>query len=152
MNKQPDFGDDLAALNDSVAAEVGDVLQVLQQKRSATKPASVPITPEPLKASVESAADASAVSEQPASSHSMARRQRSPGRSRLMPTVEREEPLENVTTRLRQKTNELLTEAALRQRLKKETPSTRQDIIETALVDWFRKHGYLRNRTDDVGE
>lgn len=50
--------------------------------------------------------------------------------------------LENVTTRLRRETNELLTEAALRQRLKKETPATRQDIVEEALQDWFRKHSY----------
>jgi hypothetical protein len=66
--------------------------------------------------------------------------------------VESEAPLENVTTRLRQKTNELLTESALRQRLKKESPSTRQDIIEAALADWFRTHGYGRGRDEEAAE
>lgn len=152
MSKQPDFGEDLAALNHSVSAEVGDVLQVLQQKRSAKKPASVPTTPEPPKVPVESNADAMALPEQPAASPAIARRQRSASRSRLVPASERDEPLENVTTRLRQRTNELLTEAALRQRLKKETPSTRQDIVEAALIDWLRKHGYLRVRDDEASE
>lgn len=50
--------------------------------------------------------------------------------------------LVNVTTRLRHETNERLTDAALRQRLKKVSPNTRQDIIESALVEWFRRHGY----------
>jgi len=66
-----------------------------------------------------------------------------------VPTAERDEPLENVTTRLRRTTNELLTEAALRQRLKKESPSTRQDIVEAALGDWFRKHGYHSGQREE---
>lgn len=149
MNKQPDFGNDLANLNDSVTAAVGDVLQVLQQQRTASgsivaKQAEVP----PKNKTNDTSAVVEAEVEQPtaASSH---RRQRTTSRSRLTPTVERDEPLENVTTRLRQKTNELLTEAALRQRLKKESPSTRQDIIEAALSDWFRKHGYRRSHAED---
>jgi hypothetical protein len=150
MNKQPDFGNDLATLNESVSAEVGDVLQALQQKRTATRPTIVnkkdpaPGTP------AGSTPDLTATHEQPAAVSSP-RRQRSASRSRLTPTVDRDEPLENVTTRLRLSTNELLTEAALRQRLKKESPATRQDIIETALGDWFRKHGYGRDR-DDVAK
>jgi hypothetical protein len=54
--------------------------------------------------------------------------------------------LENVTTRLRRDTNELLTEAALRQKLKKEDPSTRQDIIEEALQDWFQRQAYALSK------
>lgn len=143
MNKQPDFGNDLAALHENVNVSVGDVLEALQQKRVVKRP-------EPVAKPAEKPAEPAATSEEPAavsSTSSVAnqpRRQRTSARSRLTPTIEREEPLENVTTRLRQKTNELLTEAALRQRLKKETPSTRQAIIETALGDWFRKHGYRR--------
>lgn len=150
MNKRPDFGSDLATLNESVSAEVGDVLQALQHKREISRPT---VVKKPVPTPVESTqpAEQAAEAEQP-SAPSAPRRQRVASRSRLTPTIERDEPLENVTTRLRHKTNELLTEAALRQRLKKETPSTRQDITETALVDWFRKHGYLRSRDDDVGE
>lgn len=146
MNKQVDFGDDLAALNDNVSAAVGDVLEVLQQKRvvKRSESASTPEEKPP------------ATSGEPVSSIPIAanqsRRQRTASRSRLTPTVDREEPLENVTTRLRQKTNELLTESALRQRLKKESPATRQDIIEAALGDWFRKHGYARGRDDEAAD
>jgi len=145
MNKQVDFGHDLAALQENVNASVGDVLEALQQKRVVKRP-------EPVATPEEKAVEPTASGEEPASSMpsvaNQPRRQRTPSRSRLTPTIERDEPLENVTTRLRQPTNELLTEAALRQRLKKETPSTRQDIIETALHDWFRKHGYARSVDD----
>ena len=148
MNKQVDFGNDLAALNENVTAAVGDVLEVLQQKRVVKRP-------QPALKPEEKSADTTAISEEPIAPPAMPnvanqpRRQRASSRSRLTPTVEREEPLENVTTRLRQTTNELLTESALRQRLKKETPSTRQDIVEAALADWFRKHGYGRGRDDE---
>lgn len=149
MNKQVDFGNDLAALHDNVNASVGDVLEALQQKRAVKRPESV-TKPE------EKPAEPVATDEETAHAESLVasspRRQRTSFRSRLMPTIERDEPLENVTTRLRRKTNELLTEAGLRQRLKKESPSTRQDIIEAALGDWFRKHGYARGRDEELAD
>lgn len=151
MNKTVDFGNDLAALNENVNVEVGDVLSALQNNRTASRPA--PLTKESSApggpAEPTPHVDASA---EPLATSSAPRRQRSASRSRLALAVEREEPLENVTTRLRQKTNELLTESALRQRLKKESPSTRQDIIEAALHDWFRKHGYSRGREEEAAE
>lgn len=148
MNKRPDFGNDVATLNENVTAAVGDVLQVLQEKRSVSRPAIMKESdarPAEPTANTEnpSALEASPVSNPP-------RRQRSATRSRLATTIEQDEPLENITTRLRQKTNELLTEAALRQRLKKESPATRQSIVEAALTDWFRKHGYSRNRDEET--
>lgn len=150
MSKQVDFGDDLAALHKNVTASVGDVLQVLQRKRD-TK--TLEIINKAEKNQVEPAASSEPASEPELSvAANPSRRQRMSPRSRLTPTIEREEPLENVTTRLRQQTNELLTEAALRQRLKKELPSTRQDIIEAALSDWFRKHGYGRGRGEEIAE
>jgi hypothetical protein len=148
MNKQSDFENDLATLQDSVTAEVGDVLQALQQKRSAvqTRTAKKEELQVPLTTLAPSELDQLA----PPAAAPTPRRYRSVSRSRLVPAVEREEPLENVTTRLRHRTNELLTEAALRQRLKKESPATRQDIVEAALGDWFRKHGYATGRNEDV--
>ena len=147
MNKQVDFGNDLATLNESVNVEVGDVLSALQNKRTASRPSlHTTESPQP-KAPTESTLNVGA-SPEPFAKSSVPRRQRTASRSRLALAFERDEPLENVTTRLRQSTNELLTEAALRQRLKKESPSTRQDIIEAALHDWFRKHDYGRGRDD----
>ena len=144
MNKQPDFGTDLATLNDNVTAEVGDVLQALEQKRTASRRPIVSKKEEPAAEPPQVTADNTTAPEQPAATSS-SRRPRSSSRSRLTVSIEHEEPVENVTTRLRRKTNELLTESALRQRLKKEHPATRQDIIEAALTDWFRKHGYQLN-------
>lgn len=144
MNKQPDFGTDLAILNENVTAEVGDVLQALEQKRTASRSTVVRKKEEPAAEPPKPTADTATTPEQPTAT-SLPRRQRSSSRSRLTVSVEQDEPVENVTTRLRRKTNELLTEAALRQRLKKEHPATRQDIVEAALTDWFRKHGYQLN-------
>jgi hypothetical protein len=153
MSKQPDFGNDLAALNDNVTAAVDDVLQVLQQKRTANRSIAGNTNQDAAAKHETNGASlvVEAVTAQPAAASSP-RRQRSISRSRLTPTVEHDEPLENVTTRLRQKTNELLTEAALRQRLKKESPATRQDIVEAALGDWFRKHGYSRSQAEESAD
>lgn len=149
MNKQPDFGSDLAALNENVTAAVGDVLEALQQNREAKRS-------DVIKKAEEKAVEPTSSADQPVASESPAvsapRRHRMASRSRLTLAIERDEPLENVTTRLRQQTNELLTEAALRQRLKKQSPATRQDIIEAALGDWFRKHGYARGRDEALGD
>jgi hypothetical protein len=144
MNKKPDFGSDLAALSDNVAAEVGDVLKALREKKNATRPIITSKTQHDQEQSavrVEKVMVA-AVVEPP-------RIQRRTSRSQLKAASERDEVLENVTTRLRRQTNELLTEAALRQKLKKESPSTRQDIIEFALQEWFRKHGYRESARSD---
>ena len=143
MNKQADFNNDLAALHENVNASVGDVLEVLQRKRS-DKQLQPSVTPaRELIASTQTSDVPESAPSRP-SAAKQPRRQRMALRSRLSSAIEREEPLENVTTRLRQKTNELLTETALRQRLKKVAPATRQDIIEAALEDWFSKHGYSR--------
>ncbi len=146
MNKQPDFGKDLAALNDSVAAEVGDVLQALRQKQAAKRAVIVKKGETMTQEQPQTAVDAAEEKPQETATSHAVRRSRPAQRSRLKPVIEREDSLENVTTRLRSQTNELLTEAALRQRLRKESPATRQDIIEAALGDWFRKHGYAVGR------
>lgn len=149
MNKRPDFGTDLETLNDSVTAEVGDVLQVLKQKRTARSSVAASEAEEPEKIPLEKAAREEGAPKETAAPQRHMHRQRPARRSRLVPTINRDEPLENVTTRLRQRTNERLTEAALRQRLKKESPATRQEIVEAALGDWFRKHGYMRGPSED---
>lgn len=51
--------------------------------------------------------------------------------------------LENVTTRLTRDTSLRLTEAALRQKLAKSKPDTRQDIIEAAVRGWLQDHAYI---------
>ena len=56
-----------------------------------------------------------------------------------------------MTTRLTRRTNELLTEASLRQKLNKLKPDSRQDIIECAILEWLRRHGFIpTTATDDT--
>ena len=156
MNKQPDFENDLAALNDNVTTAVDDVLQVLQQKRSTKQPvASRKIEASPADSAPSTNADAAIKPKQPATSGSpntSPRRQRLSSRSQLTVTVDEDEPLKNVTTRLRRSTDEFLTEVTLRQRLKKASPDSRQAIMEEAVNDWFRKHGYGRGRDDETSQ
>lgn len=142
MSKQPDFADDLAALSGNVTAAVDDVLHVLQQKRSKGRPSvaqkdDTAVTATERATVVESAPP---VEKPPASS--APRHQRFARRAKFPTSAEEDEPLENVTTRLRRSTNDLLTEAALRQRLKKVVPDSRQSIVEEALRYWFQRHGY----------
>ena len=138
--KDNDFADDLSSLAVGVKAEVGDMLQVLRDRKTpgATK--------------VVALKDASAVtvkvskattSEQGAEGQEPKRRTQD-SRTRVKTIADEPVVLENVTTRLRRDTNALLTESALRQKLKKELPDTRQDIIEAALDAWFRQLGYRR--------
>jgi hypothetical protein len=148
MNKRPDFGTDLANLNENVSTEVGNVLQALRQQKTESRPVPVPNKEEPIAEPLQATAIGAATSEQPAAPPAP-RRPRSASRSRLTPIIERNEPLENVTVKLRRQTNELLTEAALRQQLKKESPLYRQDIVEAALTEWFRKHGYAIGRDNE---
>lgn len=150
MDKRPDFGKDLAALSDNVTAEVGDVLLALRQKQTAKSPAMKKNGERMTTEQHSATADDHPAKRADTTATDLPRRPRPAGRSRLKPVIERDDALENVTTRLRSQTNELLTEAALRQRLKKESPATRQDIVEAALSDWFRKHGYaVAGNSDD---
>ncbi len=139
MSKAKDFSDDLQVISESVQRDVGAVMKLVREEQSAQSKLS---SPDPKKLPTQANEGEGTDSEQapPASTHTRPagtprpRKRTAPGDQII---------LENVTTRLRRETNELLTEAALRQRLKKETPATRQDIVEEALGDWLRKHRYL---------
>lgn len=123
---RPNFTDDLNAIQGEVAADVGTILELAKQSRIKDYP---PTSAEP---------------SQPRENR---RPRQSPPRRQAAPQpVPEQTPrvLENVTTRLSRETNALLTEAALHQRLKKVTPATRQDILETAVREWLRREGYLK--------
>lgn len=150
MDKRPDFGDDLASLNSGINAQVDDVLLALKQKRAAARRVDAPAASQSTSESVETPAtetkrdDAEGSAAAPTEPVTV-RKTRTTSRTRFKSSDNDESlVLENVTTRLIRETNELLTEAALRQKLKKEHPSTRQEIVEAALQDWFRKHSYAR--------
>lgn len=127
-DRRTGFSDDLRAIQGEVEADVGTILKIAKQARGVE--ASNPQPPADTKIA-------------------------SPQGQRTRPVDKRPKPqtletvaspfVQNVTTRLTHRTNELLTEAALRQRLSKSTPATRQDIIEVAVCQWLAEHGYDRS-------
>lgn len=159
MDKRPpDFGADLSSLSSSVAIEVGDVLDALRKKKEGGRSAAAPVPRQAEPAEPEKRAGPQAESApEPAGQDTAhaevatseisavtSRKQRAAPKQRTRASEEEEVVLQNVTTRLRRDTNELLTEAALRQKLKKTGPDSRQDIIEAALQAWFREEGYAK--------
>lgn len=151
MNKQPDFGNDLAALNDNVTAEVGSVLQVLEQKRTASHRTIVRKSEEQISA-VQSPTDIHTEKREQSSVTSPQRGKREVSRSRPAPAEKQDEVWKKITTQIRMASFELLREACLHQELKRKLPDTGQGIIDEALTEWFRKQGYGRNPKEDAAD
>lgn len=143
MAERPDFGDDLSELSKDVSREVFDVLNAVKERKRASKVHGMKTIE--LSTATESDAASAPSEANPESSSALGSVRRASRAERRAATSERDVILENVTTRLSRTTNELLTEATLRQRLKKAVPATRQDIIEEALGDWLKRHGYRRD-------
>lgn len=142
MNKAKDFSDDLADVSDKVSNDVDAILKIVRQKedRGGDSPQ------QKLEATRANTAAAEPQSS-PAPKTNKGRTAKT--RPKPQPVPADQVLLENVTTRLPRETNELLTEAALRQKLKKREPSTRQAIVEAALQDWFRNNGYSKSSDRD---
>ena len=142
MSKAKDFSDDLADVSDKVSNDVDAILKIVRQKedRGGDSPQQ---KPEPKKVNT-----ATPNSDSPPGPKTNKPRV-AKTRSKPEPVLADQVLLENVTTRLPRETNELLTEAALRQKLKKTEPSTRQAIVEAALQDWFRRNGYSKSIDGD---
>jgi hypothetical protein len=142
MSRSTDFSDDLAVVSEAVNTDVAAIMKIVRQKdeRGGTSVVEQLQPNEPVGFLVNEQATSlsSHLPSQTAKHKSVISRAR-----HQLPLTE-PEILENVTTRLRRETNELLTEVALRQKLKKEVPATRQDIIEAALQEWFQRQGYSR--------
>ncbi len=136
MSKAKDFSEDLAIVSKAVASDVDAIVKIVRQKDAGEGESHEPL---PLAAPIIPDMPSAASSVTPRTMNQRTMRVR---KSNLPAPVEGI-PLDNVTTRLRRDTNELLTEAALHQKLKKVHPNTRQDIIEEALQDWLRRHSYL---------
>ena len=130
--ERPTFLDDLRTIQGEVEADVGTILEIAKKEQplGARSPRQ-PTEAGPSIKKRQRSADGHA--------HSAVR---SPIASK--PALR---AFQNVTTRLSEETNLLLTEAALRQRLGKQVPATRQDIVETAVRDWLRRHGYEDDST-----
>jgi hypothetical protein len=141
MNDENSFDDELAAVATQVDEEVGNVVHFLRTGGSAGT-----------KSTPAAEARATAVDPvpqtqgppDPAEPSGPQNSQRGIRISRAKPVVAARPPRENVTTRLPSDTNLRLTEAALRQKLKKHKPDSRQEIIDEALQDWLAKHGYRK--------
>jgi hypothetical protein len=134
----PQFGDELQTLKDEVNNDVGEILK-LAKSHAAPK-----IVPTSTKSSVIT----KIAVDQRESQEELKMRPVKPTTLPADQHVERHQTRQNITTRVCQQTNELLSEAALRQKLKKLKPDSRQDIIETALFEWFQRNLYHHASND----
>jgi hypothetical protein len=151
MGKPKDFSDDLAVLDSSVRGEVDTILKLVREKEGKHERRPEEALPANSVATADSTEPDQSARLLPDREENVSRKtRRTATRSAPSSGTAEQVVLENVTTRLSRQTNELLTEAALRQKLKKETPSTRQDIVEAALQEWFRKHGYRLQTSENV--
>lgn len=124
---QASFGDELKSINDELDLDVGKILRLA--KADSTSPESNASKPPPISRKSGTSPQPKKPAKPPTSD---ADRDHAPHKN---------EPRINVTTRLTQGLNQRLTEAALRQKLNKQKPDTRQDIIEIAIVDWLSRRG-----------
>ena len=136
MSRPTDFSNDLAVVSETVKTDVDAIIKLVRQKDAREGDSRL------LPISSDHTTDPGPANETHATQPKPSRHRPSRVRTIGAPSLEQQVILENVTTRLRRETNERLTEVALRQKLKKEDPATRQDIIEAALQEWFQRHGY----------
>ena len=128
------FGDELKSLTDDVSNDVAEILKLAKSSRDKSE-----LPAETRKPLVH------------ATGNQQAKNNRQQNPTRKSQDHAANELRENVTTRLTRHTNELLTEASLRQKLKKVKPDSRQDIIECAILEWLKRHGFIpTTATDDT--
>lgn len=141
MNRAKDFTEDLQSITANVESEVGRYVKLLRHETTAeansSDSAKAARTVPQQETKAEDSAANDTVGALPTESHVRIR-----PKPRQKAALAEQIILENVTARLQRGTNELLTEAALRQKLKKLEPNTRQDIVEEAVREWLRKHDY----------
>jgi len=137
--RKKDFANDIQAVATNVATDIGAIMKLVREEQS--RPGS------PSEPSVEPSSSKPSVATEVASpAPDIEKAKTAKARTRLgqAKAVSPAAPVlrEKVTLQLSPETNERLTEAALRQKLNKEAPDTRQDIVEVALREWYERHGY----------
>lgn len=137
MGEQKGFDNDLAAVASHIDEGVGSVMQML--RRHSESNSAAPTLQEGTGQTNAAATEHSANSKTIKVESDQRRRTSSRARAADEPPI-----LQNVTTRLTSDSNQQLTDAALRQRLRKRKPDTRQGVLQDALNDWLAKHGYLK--------
>jgi hypothetical protein len=142
MTKNANFAGELETISTAVERDVGRVITLLRDEQASD--ADVGVGSAGASHSPQDSRNGDRLSD--AESSLPAERAAPRTRSRTKVVAEEQVILENVTTRLSRETNELLTEAALRQKLAKQTPDTRQDIIETAVRHWLKTNRYWRQK------
>lgn len=137
--RKKDFANDVQAVATNVATDIGAIMKLVRDEQS--RPGS------PSEPSVESSSSKpSAATQVESQAPDVVNAKPVKARPRLdqAKAVTPAAPVlrEKVTLQLSPETNERLTEAALRQKLNKQAPDTRQDIVEVALREWYERHGY----------
>lgn len=137
--RKKDFANDIQAVSANVATDIGAIMKLVRDEQSLSgSPSELSVEPSSSKPSIATDVASPApdvVKEKPAKARP--RLDQAKAVPLATPVLR-----EKVTLQLSPETNERLTEAALRQKLKKEAPNTRQDIVEVALREWYERHGY----------
>lgn len=125
---QSNFGDELKSINDEVSVDVREILELAKANQK------------PKQLAVANETGGNLESDTRRSPHQTKKRPKTEtlGKS----NCDTHQHRVNVTTRLSNHLNESLTEAALRQKLSKQQPDTRQDIIEVAVREWIQRNGH----------
>ena len=142
MSRPTDFTEELADVSQTVDTDVDAIIKLVRNKDAREGEPTVKVVPPSKKAAFPLPDEPQTTKAGKLVPSNQAKRKLSLDHTGNKASLTQQVILENVTTRLRRNTNALLTEAALRQKLKKVVPATRQDIIEAALQDWFRRHNY----------
>ena len=132
MDKRPSFENELEAIAYDVETSLKGMVEVLSSKTSSNLKQSKQQREEPMTEIEDQSNEAIALEITKGSRRRLIKKSIAPESVVLV----------NVTTRLSRETNELLTEASLRQRLKRVKPNTRQEVIEVALKEWCERNGY----------
>lgn len=131
MDKAKDFAGDLAELKASI--DVTDVLTALKESRTAS----------PAKASTAAnlKTEAPARPQRPTTTKTVAEL---PRRASPKPLPTAAQSFINVTTKLTPETKAKLRQAALLQAAHGRDPATEYGIVNQAVEDWLKRHGYSR--------
>lgn len=144
MARRGDFSNDVAAVKATTDSEVASLLKLVGQETANAKSPAHAIDSKDSSATGNNGSRQLDSGDDPSDPRPAARETH--GLLSTKPTTQDTSDdnvvLHNVTTRLSKTTNELLTEAALRQKLAKRKPDTRQDIIEVAVRRWINENRY----------
>lgn len=126
------FEDELKSIGQEVAVDVGEILRIAKHNKQ----------PHSKQVKVSASESRAPETEESPSRSSNKESQQQRQVEAKKPAASTDAKV-NVTTRLSTTLNDLLSDAALKQRLAKKKPDSRQGIIEEAIHHWLKRNQYM---------